>query len=58
MKTILNSKTMWTGAAVTVLGLLEQFDVTSLVADSSGWITAVIGIVIIILRKITTKAIN
>ena len=58
MKTLLTSKTMWAGAAVTILGLLEQFDVTSIVADNSGWITAVIGIAIIILRKITTKAIQ
>jgi hypothetical protein len=58
MKTILKSKTMWAGAAVTVLGLLEQFDVTTIVEGNSGIITIVIGIAIIILRNVTKEAIQ
>ena len=58
MKTILKSKTMWAGALVTLLGVLEQFDVTSIVSSNAGWITGLIGVAIIILRKITTKAIQ
>lgn len=59
MKKFTNSKTMWVALAISVLGALEVFDFTSVLSEStSGMITLGIGLIMGILRKVTTKAIQ
>ena len=58
MKTIFNSKTMWAAFAVVILGILEHFDVVTVVQKNSGAILVLIGIGFIILRKLTRKEIQ
>lgn len=48
-------RTLIFGAVLAALGFLQGFDFTTIVADpkTAGFVTSAVGIVIIILRKIT-----
>ena len=54
------SKTVWLGVGVTLLGIGQAFlpEIASLFASHGGTATSVIGIAILVLRAVTTKALG
>lgn len=58
-KKALSSKTIWVSLAITILGALETFGWSDVFGNPqiAGYVVFGIGIVMGILRKVTTKAI-
>lgn len=54
------SKTVWLGVGVTLLGIGQAFlpEISNLVAGHSSTATTIIGVAILVLRTVTTKALG